>query len=257
MEQVAMSLNVLIVLVVLGLLLRALKWTRTGGVSLVLAVVLFVVEGCGWLPAWLLHGLQAPYAKRPEIAWAPRSAIVLLGSGTVRTPGGTVEPKLFANGRINEASLLYRECKASGVDCELEVSGGDALHTGQSEAAVYGALLARLGVPASDLLMESHSMNTWQNAQFSASLLHTNATHCVVLVSSAFHLRRATLYFAHFGMRVVPVRADWLTARVGWRPRSWNFAMTDLALHEYTGVLRYHVYNAMGWNLQEAKPGTP
>ena len=44
---------------------------------------------------------------------------------------GTVEPTLFANGRINTALALYRECKAAGRDCKLEVSGGDALHTGR------------------------------------------------------------------------------------------------------------------------------
>jgi len=252
-----MSLDVLIVLVLLGLALRALKWRHTGGVALGLAVLLFLATGCGLLPAWLLGSLQGPYAQRPAIAWAPRNAIVLLGAGAQRAADGTAEPGEPAHSRINEALALYRECKASGNDCKLEVSGGDARHIGESEAAVYAAALERMGVSAGDLLLEPRSMNTWQNAQFSAPLMHDYGAQRVLLVSSATHLRRASLYFAHFGIATTPVRSDWLKERMDWWPQSWNFAVTDLALHEYVGVLRYHVYNAMGWNAQETEPGAP
>lgn len=252
-----MSLDVLIVLVLLGLGLRVLKWRRAGGVALGLAVLLFLAAGCGPLSAWLLRGLQAPYAQRAAVAWTARNAIVLLGTGTVRTPGGAVEPTVFANGRIDEALALYRACKAGGNDCRLEVSGGDAWHTGEPEAVAYGDLLQRLGVPTGDLLLEPHSMNTWQNAQFSAPLLRNYGAQRVVLVSSATHLPRASLYFAHFGIKATPVRGDWLRARMGWWPQSWNFMVADLALHEYAGMLRYHVYNAMGWNIRATSPGAP
>ena len=127
---------------------------------------------------------------------------------------------------------LYRECKASGSDCKLEVSGGDARHIGESEAAVYAAALERMGVAPADLLLEPRSMNTWQNAQFSAPLLHGYRAQRVLLVSSAIHLRRASLYFAHFGIVATPVRSDWLKECMQWWPLSWNFAVTDLALHE-------------------------
>ena len=252
-----MSLDGLIALLLAGACLRALRWRRTGLGALWFAALLFVLAGCGALPAWLLHGLQAPYTQRAAVAWAPRNVIVLLGAGTVRTPAGAVEPTLFANGRINMALALYRDCKAAGRDCKLEVSGGDALRTGQSEAVVYGAWLQRLGVPTGDLLLEPRSMNTWQNAQFSVPLLRGYGAQHVVLVSSATHLRRASLYFAHFGIVATPVRGDWLRARMGWWPRSWNFAVTDLALHEYAGIWRYHMYERLGWNAAATKPGAP
>jgi hypothetical protein len=31
-------------------------------------------------------------------------------------------------------------------------------------------------------------------------------------------------------------------------PLAYNFAVADIALHEYLGIMRYHVYNALGWN---------
>ena len=251
----AVSLDGLIVLVLLGLALRALKRRRMAGVALALAASLFLATGCGLLPARLLHGLQAPYARRAAVAWAPRSAIVLLGAGTVRAGDGAVEPTVFAYGRIDAALALYRQCKAAGGDCKLEVSGGDALHTGEPEATAYADELRRLGVPSADLLLEPRSLNTWQNAQFSAPLLRGYGAGRVVLVSSAVHLRRASLYFAHFGIHATPVRGDWLVPRMGWWPQSWNFAVADAALHEYVGVWRYRLYNALGWNARTSQPG--
>jgi hypothetical protein len=32
--------------------------------------------------------------------------------------------------------------------------------------------------------------------------------------------------------------------------------LTDLALHEYIGLLRYRVYNLLGLNVKAAKPGS-
>ncbi len=249
-----MSLIILTALILLAALCALIHRRRTAGTFLGLAVLLFVTEGCGLLPAMLLPGLQHRFAERPGIAWQSRNVIVLLGAGTQRTPANTVEPPLIANGRILEALALYRDCKASGHQCKIEVSGGDALHTGIPEAAVYGALLERLGVASGDLLRESRSMNTWQNARFSAELLRDGRPRQIILVSSAAHLSRATLYFRHFGLDVIPVRADWLAPRISPWPNGWNVAATDIALHEYFGVLQYHFYNAMGWN---TKPVTP
>lgn len=252
-----MSLRVLIILILVALLFAVVRRRRAACTFLALAALLFVAEGSGLLPAALLPGLQSPYAKRPDIPWQSRNVILLLGSGTLLTPAGTVEPNIIAHGRILEALAMYRDCKAGTHECKLEVSGGDALHTGKSEALVYETRLKQLGVPASDLLMESRSMNTWQNAQFSAALLHDYRPQKIILVSSATHLRRASLYFRHFGLDTTPVRADWLKPHVDVWPRWWNFTVTDIALHEYYGLLLYRVYNAMGWNAKASKPGSP
>jgi uncharacterized SAM-binding protein YcdF (DUF218 family) len=195
----------------------------------------------------LLGRLQSGFA--PDVAqWGQRNAIILLGAGTVRSGAGAVEPSLYANGRILRAAELYRSCKATGADCKVEVSGGDAMKLRQAEADVYAITLDRLGIPRADLVLEARSMNTFQNAQFSKPLLMAYGADKVVLVSSAVHLKRAVLYFAHFGIRGEAVRGDYVTARYDWLPTSENLSFADFAIHEYIGVARYHFYNAMGWN---------
>ncbi|MEP7187240.1 MAG: YdcF family protein [Rhodanobacter sp.] len=251
-----MTLNLLLVLIVLALLLAWLKWKRTSGALAGVAVLLFLAVGCGPVPVALLGRLQSSFMHQNAIVWAQHNVIVLLGAGTVRVgDSGPVEPSLFAYGRINKAEAMYRACKSAGHDCKLEVSGGDARGLGQSEAKIYDADIRQLGVDGADLILESDSMNTWQNAQFSAPLLESVSADRVLLVSSGFHLRRGMLYFAHFGIHATPVRADYVSGVLSWLPLSYNFTMADLALHEYAGIARYHVYNAMGWNVTATKAG--
>jgi uncharacterized SAM-binding protein YcdF (DUF218 family) len=254
---VPMTLDVLLVLILLAIALALLRWRRCSRAALALAVVLLLAAGCGPLPNWLLARLQSDYAAPAPIAWGQRNAIVLLGAGTVRVAGaGKVEASLFSYGRIDKAAALYRECRQAGRQCKVEVSGGDARGLGQSEAAIYAGNLQQLGVDPADLLLEPRSMNTWQNAQFSAPLLQAYGADRVLLVSSGYHLRRGMLYFAHFGIRATPVRADYVSGVMSWLPLSYNLTMADLALHEYAGIARYHWYNAMGWNVQATRPGS-
>ncbi|WP_284399631.1 YdcF family protein [Dyella lipolytica] len=246
----------LLILVLLGYAWGRFRWHRCQRMFYGLALLLFFAAGCGPLPAWLLARLQAPYAAQPNVSWTSRNAIVLLGAGTTRvTATNQVEPTIFADGRILEAYALYRSCRQAERDCKLVVSGGDAFRNGVPEAVAYATVLQAIGVDRSDLLLESRSMNTWQNAQFVKPMLDTYAPQRVVLVSSALHLHRAQLYFAHFGIDAIPVRGDYADVRLSWLPNAWNVRLTDVALHEYVGVLTYHLYNAMGWNTPPSRYG--
>lgn len=251
-------LLLLFLLCVLGYAVGRFCHGRGGWVFYGSAFVLFVASACGPLPAWLLTHLQAPYATRPSVSWTPRNAIVILGVGTSRVVAtGQVNPTLFAGLRLAEGYILYRQCKQSGNDCKVIVSGGDPFRNGVAEAAAYGEVLQNMGVDRNDLLLETRSMNTWQNAQFVQPMLKTYAPQRVVLVTSAVHMRRAQKYFEHFGVDALPVRADYADARLTWFPNGWNVALTEVALHEYVGVMTYHMYNAFGWNAPPSRYGAP
>ncbi|SKB70574.1 YdcF family protein [Luteibacter sp. 22Crub2.1] len=242
-----MTLTLFLLLLVIALVLMRFRRRLSGRVFMLLAIVWLFFAGCGPLTGMLLSNLQSGYA--PDVSqWGQRNVIILLGAGTVRSGAGAIEPSLYANGRILRAAELYRACKATGADCKVAVSGGDAMHLKQAEADVYAISLDRLGVPRADLMLEAQSMNTFQNAQFSKPLLVSYGADKVVLVSSAVHLRRAMLYFSHFAIHGEPVRGDYVTARYDWLPTSENLSFADFAIHEYVGVWRYRLYNVMGWN---------
>ena len=139
----------------LGLLAALLAWRqrrRSAGALAGLAVALLLAVGCGPVPARMLAGLQRGLPAGFD-DWGARNVIVLLGAGTVRAPAGA-EPGLFAQGRIAAAARLWHACRAqAGRVCRIEISGGDALGNGDSEAAVYRRALLGLGVDAADLLL--------------------------------------------------------------------------------------------------------
>jgi uncharacterized SAM-binding protein YcdF (DUF218 family) len=242
-------LILLLLLCLIGFAFGRVRWRLCQWAFYGAALVLFFAAGCGPLPALLLKYLQEPYATRPTITWAQRNAIVLLGSGTSRVfETGQVEPNIFAEGRLIEAYVLYHACHQGGNDCKIIVSGGDPFRNGVTEAAAYGTVLESMGVASTDVMLETRSMNTWQNAQFVQPMLKDYHPDQVLLVSSATHLTRALRYFAHFGVQATPVRGDYFDVRMSLLPMSLNISLTELALHEYLGAWTYHFYNAMGWN---------
>ncbi|MEO8986649.1 MAG: YdcF family protein [Rhodanobacter sp.] len=249
-----MLLALFVLLVLLGSLAAWRGRRGLAGAAVAALVLLSVLVGCGVLPRLLLQRLQAPYALRPALDWAPHNAIVLLTGDSIDVPGDQVEPSMSAYGRISEAAVLYHACRQAQVSCKLLVSGGDPAHMGTTLAVSYGHVLQELGVSTDDLILESRSDNTWQNAQFSRPLLAKLDLPRIWLVSSAWHLRRSVLYFDHFGIVATPVRADYLRARISLWPSASNMVLTDIALHEYLGIARYHEYNLLGRNAPALRP---
>lgn len=176
--------------------------------------------------------------------WKSSAVLVVLGVGTAPTPRGA-EVSVFGFGRLNRAAELYRECSLAGSDCKVLISGGVGAAGGAPEAPTYAAHLQRLGVPAARVIQEAESRNTWENARNTCALLKQRPDQ-IVLVTSGIHLKRSLRYFEHFCGPIQGVRADWLDASTGeW---SLNLLLTDVALHEIVGELRFQAYEALGLN---------
>ncbi|MGA2081195.1 MAG: YdcF family protein [Holophaga sp.] len=135
------------------------------------------------------------------------------------------------------------------------ISGGDPANLGSSEAIVYRNELILNGLPACDLLLESQSLNTSQNAQFTSALIRERGLDNAVLATSGLHMKRAMLYFAHFQVCCQAAPADQVLPVRCWVPLGLNLALADLALNEHLGILRYQWYNRLGWNA--STPGNP
>jgi uncharacterized SAM-binding protein YcdF (DUF218 family) len=249
-----MMLGVLLLTVAIATILAALRFKRSSRMLYGVALVAFLLAGSGAPANWLLGNLQEGLTTRNE-QWGAANAIVLLGAGSEMTDQGP-ELASFSYGRLVKAFELYRSCKSRSEDCRIVSTGGDTRGYGKSEAELYAEALERLGAARADLIVEGRSLNTWQNAQFTAEILAGQQPDRVVLVTSGLHVRRSLLYFSHFGVRPLGVRADYAHAPITLLPQSYNILLADLAIHEYLGVLRYHVYNWLGWNVRAVRPGS-
>jgi uncharacterized SAM-binding protein YcdF (DUF218 family) len=241
----------LVLLLFAGILLVLFRWQRLGLAVLAACLGLVWFVGSGRLAPMLLKPLEGPYPRVVSPRWGRRNAVVLLGAGAVKVQGEAgFQPSLMAHSRILEAVRLYRNCRSGGSPCTLIISGGDAVGVGASEAEIYGSVVLGLGVPEGDLLLETKSMNTFKNAQLCAPLLQAGGFDRVFLVTSGLHLKRSLLYFTHFGILCAGAPADHLQPQRSWVPVGYNLAVADLAFHEHLGILRYRVYNVLGWNVK-------
>ncbi len=133
------------------------------------------------------HGRQPPRAD----------AIVALGAAFRRD--GQPSPALVR--RARHAVALYE----AGAAPLLLFSGGPCGGDGRrSEAEAMAAIARGAGVPEAAILLEPRARNTRENAVLSAEILRPRGGQRVLLVTDAFHMRRARLVFRAQGLCVVP-----------------------------------------------------
>ena len=244
-----MTAIILSLLLAAALVFLRMRLFSGAGVLLALSVILILMIGCGLVPEWMLTHLQAGYPDAATQPWRPRTTIILLGGGLQRNPEtATLQVPPLVAGRIVKVAELYRQCKRSGGTCVVLASGGDPTKLGDSEAHVYATALETIGVDPADVVMEGKSLTTWQNGEFCAALLAAHPQDQVLLVTSGLQVRRSLLYFSHFGVHARGVRSDYDEAEVTLLPQAYNFLLMDLALHEYVGLARYHLYQLLGLN---------
>ncbi|ACT57423.2 hypothetical protein B2I23_04225 [Candidatus Liberibacter asiaticus] len=205
-------------------------------------MLLFSFIGWGIIPTILLKHLQFSY-QRPLLSpqWKKDgNIIVLLGNGTTiipTIPAIRIEPSFQSYSRIFETMRLYKSCKQHSMHCTIIISGGDPQKHGLAESIVYNNKLLESGVERDDIKLETQSLDTFQNAQFSSSMIKNMQGKNIILVSSAYHLKRSQLYFQHFGINTKASCSDYLNAYYSIIPLSANFYLTELALKEYIGIL--------------------
>jgi len=201
---------------------------------------------------WLLDRAQGTRSVNDHGALHPRTVIVVLGAGIDHDAQGS-RPGLAGYSRLLAAAQRYHECERARENCRVLASGGITAAGGAAEADVYARELMALGVPTEHIVRERTSANTWQNARNSSAIIGHHSSR-VVLVTSGLHLTRSLTYFRHFGIAAEGLPSDRLRATRGWLPSTFNLLLVEVMLHERIGVLRYHLYNRMGWNDAPIEP---
>jgi uncharacterized SAM-binding protein YcdF (DUF218 family) len=183
-----------------------------------------------------------PLEQRP----ADADAIVVLSSGLLPpvASGGRAELDEDSLRRCLFAARLYHQ----GRPCPVLVSGGqvDPGPEGPVCAELMGTFLVQLGVRASDLIVESSSRTTYENAVESAKLLEKHRLSRVLLVTDAVDLYRAVRCFRKQGVDPVPSPCYYRTGRFEWSlftflPSPGAALGCQRAWHEWCGVLWYRL----------------
>lgn len=221
------------------ILMRTEKRRRAGFSCLVVGVLVLLLASSPTVSTRLWRSLESD-AENTVKSDVTYDAVVLLGG--VVSPMGTSPSETGWNESF-ERVLATRDLLLSGRAKVAVLSGGALGGSLSSEAEYLATELKKLGVPEAQLVLETKALNTRENALFTKPLLETRGAQRVVIVTSAFHMRRALGCFRAVDLEVDALPVDWrvreLETDAHFAPRSEHLSLTSRALREWLGRAVY------------------
>lgn len=229
-------------LVLAGIFFWWREWRKTAASCLFGAIAWLWVWGSPWFSILLGVPLEN-YCPPGDVKTLPRSdAIVVLGGGIGAPTKYTPDPELFpAADRGWQAARCYKAGKAPMI-----------LFSGIGEGPGMKRFLMDLGVPEASILLESDSRNTYENAEFTQKKLKALKAKRVILVTSAWHMRRSVAVFKRFGVEVVPCGTDYESRYAKgstspkemkfWLPSGDALSRNSFLIKEYIGYIAYKIH---------------
>jgi len=169
-------------------------------------------------------------------------ALVVLGGGRRNL---TAE---FGHDTASEYTLeriRYAAWIAKRTGLAVIVSGGKKPKEPRSDAEVMQEILQKeFAVIVADL--ETLSLNTYENARYTAEILDKNKMKKIALVTHAWHMPRARKAFEHFGIQVIPAPTAFYgqSSRMqlaDFIPSASALQYSSLAFHELVGSFWYEM----------------
>jgi len=220
---------------------RAARWCASISAAMLI--------GFGVLPlgVWLTQPLEDRY-PRPD--WPPHvDGILVLGNDLdqpiLLTRG--VVGMLKSESRIAgayEAARRYPKARVvfAGADWNPQTDP-------KAEHVVAKHIFMQLGLAPERLTLEGRSRNTWENFVFSQRPAKPRPGEVWLLATSACHMPRAMAVAERVGWKMIPWPTDYLTAKdtyYDFRDIPKNLNRTDMAAHEWIGLLAYRLSSRLG-----------
>ena len=227
----------LVILLAAGLLLFRHRPRLAMLLILLVTTALFALS-TPWVSGVLLKSLEISAPVNPDQLQTAEAIVVLGGGrrlGAAEYGGDTLNS--ISLERLRYAAFLHR---ASGLP--ILVSGGMASCGTLAESRIMQHVLqSEYGFSAR--WIEGGSSTTWENAKFSAPLLQQAGVKRIVLVTHAWHLRRAVPLFEVQGLSVIPAGTQFSSTHVDsvfdLLPTPAGLRDSTFALHEWLGILWY------------------
>lgn len=208
-----------------------------------------------WLTLWFLlffsnKGIFNVVAQLWELpptrVQVPYDIGILLG-GFSNEHGYPRDGRYHFGPTANRFTQTY-ELFAKGKIKQILVTSGSARVFGEkiSEAKAVTHWFQTVNVPKEAILIETQSRNTHENARFSTQLLrrHHPEARCV-LITSAWHMRRARACFAKMGYPTAIYCTDYLQET--YRPELWIkfqpevLSKWEALIKEWVGMVAYWI----------------
>jgi uncharacterized SAM-binding protein YcdF (DUF218 family) len=234
-----LPLTLSLILMMAGLILTWFqKKKRLGNILLIFGILVLAFLSYNAVADRFIAPLECRYPPiRIQDAQGVRWILVLGGGSEVDdrySPASRLSGDSLS--RLAEGIRLYRKMP----DCKLLFSGG-AVFSRVSEAQILSGAARDLGVSGHDIILESASKDTEEQARMVRDIVGTSK---FILVTSAFHMPRAMALFQKTGTNPVAAPAG-LCARQEKKnlspdefyPNAEALQKSERALHEYLGIV--------------------
>lgn len=231
----------LVIVMVACLMIYRNRW-RLGVVNLTVGLMLWALSTFP-VANFLIQELEADF---PLPIHPSGDVIILLGGGVIdRVPDltGKATPSPLMMGRVVTAARLYQRLRLPII-----VTGGRGNYDDAvAESSVVKRFLVDLGVPANRIIEENRARDTAQNARLTAVMCRQLNLSEPILLTSAYHLKRARMAFDAANLPIIPFPASFLGSRnvpftwIYCLPHISHFRTSAIALHEYVGILYFRI----------------
>jgi len=226
-----------LVLTVAGLVFMFARKRKICGIFLIAVGLATWIFSTGPFADLFLRGLTSAYSLPTN----PSADVLILLGGGFSDQADDLTGKGFPDGdmlaRIVTAARLQKKLKIP-----LIITDRDGLADTSNGARITKRLLMDLGVNGSKIIIEDKARDTFENAKFSKAICDAKGFVRPMVVTSAFHLKRACLAFKQVGLEVIPFASFLIRSekkRYGWYsflPRAGSLLGLSRALHEYLGL---------------------
>lgn len=229
-----------VLLLFLGLVLYWKNRRRMARLLIVVATLWLWLASNSLFADYLMAQLEQGHPPVAAQNLPQADAIVLLG-GAVR--GEVSEDTLADMSGVGDRLIFAVAAYKAGKAPTIVVTGG-AREGFVPEAKLMRDILVTLGVPPGAIVMEARNRVTMDNDRFTRHTLATMEAKSVLLVTSAFHMRRSLMVFDTLGIEVFPAPTDFQVVKGEFS--FWHFLpdvkalqRTTWAMHEFAGYLYY------------------
>ncbi len=215
-----------------------------------LAFAILWIFSLGFISELLWNIVESPWKRiqAPNASYA--DAIVVLSGGIHPAPGVEEIIEWSDPDRFLAGIELFKEKKAPRV----VFTGGSSPFDSKlsTEGKWYAKKAINLGIPKSAIIVTKPVKNTAEEAlEVNKILIHKNSIDLnkVLLVTSAFHMQRASHLFKSQGFIVIPFPVDF-KSRGSWAGKTWknplawipnanSLASSSRAIRELLGRIIY------------------
>jgi uncharacterized SAM-binding protein YcdF (DUF218 family) len=210
---------------------------------LISAVCVFFVFTNSFIADEFVRLTETPMISESQLS--KYDAGIVLGGGMV-TIDRDMDRLIFQQNtdRVMQAVLLYKK----GIIRKILLSSGSGsiVFKDMLEASLLKKYLVETGIPLNDILVDTLSRNTYENAVNTARIIHDSlAGGKFLLITSALHMSRAKACFKKQGIEVDIFPTSKMTGSRRWDiafllvPEVSNLVVWEKLLHEWLGYITY------------------